>query len=626
MRNLYEYKRELVKEKKVVVYGIGADARQFARRLFNADIEIDFFLCTLENEIEETYIYNRKVLERNDIDGNDYVIVTPAKNFQNDAKEMKIWGLDSYLVELEILNPVLADARIVIYGTGERAEQTYEQLGLFLNIGAFCDSSEDKWGGRFQGKAVLSPQQIKKEDKVLIASGYYEDIVKTLRLNNIEEKNIVLDYNQFIYKDSLVLYQLGETVGLLGSIYGFDQAFQAFSHDYENHEIVLYGEEQAVWQAKKKLSVIGFSDVLTVYRESEIEDGTIYNLLYEKNSENKRYVLLDVYSDELVEMVTQMSADFRNFQCSNNYLSFYDFSYRSRHQDVFDPNLGFATISEESQYPGFLTYEYLDEKSESFLTIVTLGGSTTTAHCVRNRPWSYYLSEKLKENQIAHRIYCGGNDSYSASQELQRLIRDGVFLRPDIVISYSGANNMEGSFSVLENYPFIHLFQKELFEWMEGIRAIQLKAVGTGLLIEKKVNYGVRQEQSNASFWHEQIKMMQAICAYRKIRFFSFLQPVFFNKARYGKRERTLLADYGFFIEKSTNQILVENESAMNRLRSAVQFMEEAKKINEEWFFDLSGALDESQNVYMDNCHLYEEGNRIIAEYIFDVIRNSLCD
>lgn len=626
MQNLYDYRRELIRGKKVVVYGTDADARQFARRLFNAGIEMHFFLHTLENEIEETYIYNRKIIERNDVKRNGYVVVTALKNFHNVAQEMKIWGIDSYLVELEQLNPVLVDARIVIYGTGARAERIYEELHPYLNVGAFCDSSEDKWGGRFLGKDVLAPQQIKKEDKILIASSFYEEIAKTLYKNNIEEQNIVIDYHQVVFKDSFVLYQLGENLGLLNSIYGFDSAFQAFSHDYDNYEIVLYGEKQAVQQAKRKLSVIGFGDILAVSRETEEEDGTIYNLLYEKNNENKRYVLLDAYSDELVNMVTQMSVGFQSFQCSNNYLSFYDFSYLTRHQDVFDPNLGFATISNENEYPGFLTYEYLNGNSENFLTIVTLGGSTTTAHCVRNRPWSYYLSEKLKENQIAHRIYCGGNDSYSASQELQRLIRDGVFLQPDIVISYSGANNMEGSFSVLENYPFIHLFQKELFEWMEKIRTIQMKAVGTGLLIEKKVNYGVHQEISNALFWYEQIKMMHAICVSRKIRFFSFLQPVFFNKARYGKKERTLLADYGFLIEKKTNRMLVENESAMNRLRPVIQFMEEAKRIKEEWFFDLSEALDESQNVYMDNCHLYEEGNRIIAERIFDVIGNPLYD
>ena len=108
------------------------------------------------------------------------------------------------------------------------------------------------------------------------------------------------------------------------------------------------------------------------------------------------------------------------------------------------------------------------------------------------------------------------------------------------------------------------------------------------------------------------------------IRFFSFLQPMLFAKNNYRKEEINLLAGYEIFLDETTNELVTNQETAQNKITSVQEFMFEAKNISENWFYDISGVLDDIHNVYMDNCHLYENGNKIIAEHIADKVIASI--
>ncbi len=52
MRDIYEYKLDKVEGKKIIVYGTDMEAKLFALRLLNANINFDFFLYTFDNRIE----------------------------------------------------------------------------------------------------------------------------------------------------------------------------------------------------------------------------------------------------------------------------------------------------------------------------------------------------------------------------------------------------------------------------------------------------------------------------------------------------------------------------------------------------------------------------------------------
>ena len=54
-----------------------------------------------------------------------------------------------------------------------------------------------------------------------------------------------------------------------------------------------------------------------------------------------------------------------------------------------------------------------------------------------------------------------------------------------------------------------------------------------------------------------------------------------------------------------------------------------ASKMNSKnypWFKDFSHILDNESNVYYDICHVWSHGNQIIAQHIFDLIKNDLIE
>ena len=42
---------------------------------------------------------------------------------------------------------------------------------------------------------------------------------------------------------------------------------------------------------------------------------------------------------------------------------------------------------------------------------------------------------------------------------------------------------------------------------------------------------------------------------------------------------------------------------------------------SDELIYDLSHIFDAESDIYMDDCHVYEKGNKIIADYIYEIIK-----
>ena len=73
--------------------------------------------------------------------------------------------------------------------------------------------------------------------------------------------------------------------------------------------------------------------------------------------------------------------------------------------------------------------------------IVLLGGSTTDDMLSYTTNWPTPLYERLREAGASFVMYNGGTMGYCTQQEHLKLLRDGLDLEPDLVISYSGVND-----------------------------------------------------------------------------------------------------------------------------------------------------------------------------------------
>lgn len=129
--------------------------------------------------------------------------------------------------------------------------------------------------------------------------------------------------------------------------------------------------------------------------------------------------------------------------------------------EAYDVQLGYTRIFDgDENRAGFKIFRRGDGVNPS-LRILSLGGSTTDPLQANMVSWSEYLYLQLSKIFDDVEIICGGIASLTVSQELHKLIRDGLLFEPDIVISYSGVNDGVGMFYD-KTYPFIQNYQYAL--------------------------------------------------------------------------------------------------------------------------------------------------------------------
>lgn len=188
---------------------------------------------------------------------------------------------------------------------------------------------------------------------------------------------------------------------------------------------------------------------------------------------------------------------------------------------------------------GFVAYANPEDKER--LRIVALGGSTTEPYFMMqaNDPasysyesWPYFLQKRLDELGIRAIVFNGGVAGYSTNQELLKLLRDVLPLRPDIVLSLSGIND-QGFAQSDKKHPMIHPHQVKTFSTLAGDAAPtrflpNTVAFARSLLTPKSeisVTFGPEIKTAPWTQWEQNLRLMHAACAEFSVPFLAFRQP-----------------------------------------------------------------------------------------------------
>lgn len=615
MNSIYEYiNLEKIKGKEVVCFGC-LDAKEFAVRLLEQDISFDYFLFLGDEKFILPQMMNKQIISINELMLlENYVVIVSYNELKHAYQVLGELELDDKIIQIEKIKEELFNtSNLVIYGTGERAKRIYKEISDFIEVTCFCDTSMDKAGSYFMDKLVIHASALSdlpNDTCVIIGSTYYNEIRSTVLQYGIDEKHIFcVEYDITIFpdKEHKMTYKLKAVLDLI--------------HDYKDKSFIIYGQKNIVREMSNIFLNLGINVNETIERDEFQEDGTVCSLAY-YNLHDVICVIVDAYSTYTHDLLEGLGLLETCYVWLENYSSF-NFTCTDRlYKCVLDPHLGHAHISKNEEYPGFIKYKYSGSEDNKPIVILTLGGSTTSAYGVRQKPWSEYLSEILIEKGINHVLYCGGIDSYTASQELIKLIRDGIWLKPDYVISYSGINNM----SILSKTPFVHYYQKEFYDSVvDSISPSHWGAM-------QGVNYGVEPCCDNFEYYFSQVKMMHAICGNLEIGYKAFLQPILYTKEKIDSNDTDLdimfLMGYGFLADRTTGKLVSLSEGktsyADKLYESAVHFRTMGKTIHQPWFCDLSDLFDGESGVYIDPCHVCGRGNKIIAEKIYQTIRDDL--
>jgi len=249
---------------------------------------------------------------------------------------------------------------------------------------------------------------------------------------------------------------------------------------------------------------------------------------------------------------------------------------------------------------GDVILSYLAEKSE-VINIYISGGSTSDL-MYDSLNWPHFLLKNFEVKKIPVKIRIGAVAGYNSGQELLKLISSDA-LKPDIHISYSGANEVE-------HPDYVSLYESELFQNKTHPKPSFFMPNTITFIREKtNTNSSVSQRENYApiEFWKKNMSQMAQLAKGDNYVFFAILQPVAGFRNILPKKmpdgSKRYVDFYPDFYKKATK----------------------LTRLNQN-YIDLSGIFEkEKQAVFKDDCHLKNKINQQkIANEIFTLCLTNL--
>lgn len=504
-----------------------------------------------------------------------------------DVSDVYSSGADIQYVK--IINPALckADGTVVIWGSGVTGEQVFQILTENgVKVKYFVDSDKKKIGLLKCGLPIYSSKKLEGEnpDPVIVEAMEKWKELDDIILGRYERRF----YYQYQPRMKFDLYVSCDIDGVERTIFSLDS--DMFSY-IEDKKIYIYGighieRAMAGYLELMDFDVRGF---LTDSAEEEGKEGK-YSVKYIEKVLYESDFIIWIYDESKAEKLRQLGLKyFKDYIC-HMYIT--DITIRKK--NVLDINLGYNFLL-QSEYPGFVVYG--NERKEDY-KIVILGNSTTDGTLYSFKSWPQLLYEKIEENIT---VYNGGTYAYNSGQEVIKLMRDALLLNPNMIIVYDGFCDMY----CMDEYPYSAGYLRKIFKCVsKGIEA------PGGVYPEEITDIvcsGIASRRKRFDNWLSNIRTMFAVARERNICFFSFCQPTLSSKRGKTVREKNML------LSARSDQIDFQVNQSFR------QYIERAPCVP-AYIQDLSDIFDNKPDIYMDICHVCEEGNRIISNKIMEAI------
>lgn len=233
--------------------------------------------------------------------------------------------------------------------------------------------------------------------------------------------------------------------------------------------------------------------------------------------------------------------------------------------------------------------------------IVTYGGSTSDR--LAGGHWPMFLSDIINRGAAPHTLIInGGCAAYSSTNELLKALRELPAFNPDIVLSLSGMNDV-GFMHNHNNYPFMRRDQVTFAD-----------AVGRSVETFEGHVLGVPWDTTTAENWLRSMRLLHQVVQDAGAVFLAFLQPAMGagpyrptpeEEAMY--REQSALVSFGG----------QSYEEAMTAHYGAIR-----ERLAEHPFIvDITDVFANESGVFFEYRHPNEKGQRLIAERIFDELK-----
>lgn len=535
------------------------------------DIYINGFAAECSSIIGIT-VLNKQVYDVHQVTDEDSLILTENEN-------------SSFYCPVEILNPKINSSDIVVWGAGNNGEFVADYFDKKnIKISFFVDSDQNKIGKKIKGTVVYGIEKVESLSdgaSLIEASDQYVEIDKIVR-----DKVPQIDCYACHHVNSREYFNPANLMYLREVIKG--------------REVYIYGYGYRAQQVRKCIELLDFRFAGFLIRENQFDRACKEHekwmlpeeILYYDNC----YIIIvseekELAVNKLLSLGFQYSADFSVMETISSYLLY-------ARKNIIDTNLG-HTYQRKTGMNGMDVYG-LDQQNG--YKIVVLGGSTTDGTLFPFQSWPEIMFDQIHSAQIA--IYNAGVSGYTSAQELIKLIRDIIPMKPNMIIVYDGYNDTSEINACPGHYfEFTYLKRALDFAKKHMNHNWDFIAQDDGEEEQKK---DALPSADNFENWLMNIEMMHAIAEDRGIKFYSFFQPMLSSKKNLTNNEKGILFEVENF--QGLHETILRGRDFRYKIQDAVR--------SHAYICDLSGLFDLYDDAYMDICHVREDANRVIAEEI----------
>lgn len=480
-----------------------------------------------------------------------------------------------------MINSELLDKekQIYILSTNTNAKKIFFKLLQYqIKVLGFITEKETSPKDKLYGLKIFSLEDVKEKNTVYISDKDTWDIFK----ESIQgDKIYFIDSDQFI-KNEFIFMENGELRKCNAAL----MLTMILSRAQKKQSIFLINsQEYGFWNNLVNVMADEIISKNIICIDTEMEK--IYDIMYCDLENILIFVCVFNHkevTDILIELGLKQTYHF--VYIHNSFSGHVTDKYYG-----FDWYLGNSFLIKE-KFPGFYIHGDINSGHKK---IVLLGNSATDPLFYPQKSWPEMLWENCKKYQIDITIYNGAVTDYNSTNEVIKLFRDVLLLKPDIVVSYSGIIDFR---QYVPNYPYINLnLMRTSQKWEEENK--------------KEVIFGLEDKRSAYERWIDNEKIMHQLCEMQGIVFYGVLQPWIGSESKNACEKLQVWSDNYWQVSFPQFDKFITNASEFKK-----RIKIDVEKNN--WLYDFTNIFMEidDSDIYFDSIHVNEKGNEIVAKQI----------
>lgn len=562
--------KEDLRIKKIYIWNINRDSVDLFLQAALSRIDIQGFVTIQPEYIGQSYM-NRPIVSSEQVKKEKDSVVLLADKVSKDVLDIFQPGQSMFWSDSLEINHELYQKGVIIYGVGGGAKQLREFLdNEGISVERYCVTQKDNLT-EYQGKPVIGVAEINKYKD----SGVIISVKSATYRKEILEALSSFQGRIYIEQDSVIF--------VLGLIQSIDLAIS------KNRKIYLYSKKNQISE--------WITDVLDIYgievsgyvgesKDEEEKIESIYDLASE-GTDDKLIIINENYPNPEYFITIRkhvekagFSLEKENYTALNRYTLASEWMRNFRREQYYDPLVGYS----KTYSYGKIGWKLYGDEGAGRIRIMVLGNSTTSEE-FHPENWVSKIYNKLAQKNIQTTIYNGAYPDDDIVSELFRLLRDGYVIKPHIVISMSGVNNIQRK-KIPNQFN-----ESRLIGWAEQLAP------------EEKYCGGIDYEESQYSFWSRNIGLLRAVSEFYEARFFGFLQPM------------NIMMNHMSLHEKSIH------EAEIN-IAGAKEFAEGA--CDTDGYINIMRLFEHKNEMFIDTIHYTSKAHEIIAEKVCEEIMPEL--